>query len=197
MAARLADRVIDAADRFVVCYNPDTAERDAPAGDDLVGVMGVVGRPREDVTVGAADGLGSGGGRGGCGDLALGSPQSVFIWSSMSNARRHFSRWRTCSGTPARARRARTCSTLSASTVLSSQEAGQNSSRQFAAIDAVSVTICTLTPIWQFAVLPNVPEYIRATSGEALPSFGKPVSSMTYASGPIISAPHPLARTAS
>jgi hypothetical protein len=73
--------------------------------------------------------------------------------------------------------------------VVSSQEAGQNS-RQFAATDAVSVTSCTLTPIWQLAVLPNVPEYCRATHGEAVPSFGKPVSSTTHAAGSITSAAH-------
>ena len=45
------------------------------------------------------------------------------------------------------------------------------------------MTAWTLTPIWQFATLPNVPEYCLATPGELLPSFGKPVSSTTYATG--------------
>jgi hypothetical protein len=73
--------------------------------------------------------------------------------------------------------------------VVSSHEAGQNS-RQFAASDARSVANCTLTPIWQFPVLPNVPEYCRATHGEAVPSFGKPESSITYAAGSIVSTAH-------
>src|SRR5207248_1486349 len=103
----------------------------------------------------------------------------------MSNARRHFSRWRTWSGTPALARRSRTASArCGLLVVVSSQDAGQNS-RQFAATDAASLTTCTLTAIWQLAVLPNVPEYWRATHGDAVPSLGKPVSSITYASGPI------------
>jgi hypothetical protein len=82
--------------------------------------------------------------------------------------------------------------------VESSQEAGQYS-RQFAASDAASVTIWTLTPTWQLPVLPRVPEYWRATHGEAVPSFGKPVSSTTYASGPAAPTAHraTLARTAS
>ena len=42
------------------------------------------------------------------------------------------------------------------------------------------------TPIWQLATLPSVPEYCRATPGEALPSLGKPVSSTTHASGAIV-----------
>lgn len=37
-----------------------------------------------------------------------------------------------------------------------------------------SVTACTLTTTWQFAVLPNAPQYIRATPGEELPSLGNP-----------------------
>jgi hypothetical protein len=32
----------------------------------------------------------------------------------------------------------------------------------------VSVTSCTLTPIWQLPVLPRVPEYCRATHGQAV-----------------------------
>ena len=59
--------------------------------------------------------------------------------------------------------------------------AGQNS-RQPAAHEACSFTRCTLTPTWQLPVLPSVPEYCRATHGEAFPSFGNPVSSMTSAS---------------
>ena len=41
------------------------------------------------------------------------------------------------------------------------------------------------TPIWQLATLPSVPQYCRATPGEAVPSLGKPVSSTTQASGAI------------
>jgi hypothetical protein len=117
----------------------------------------------------------------------------------MSSASRHFSRCRTSSGIPARARLARTARARAGSlTVDSSHDAGQNS-RQFPAIDAVSVTIWTLTPIWQLPVLPSVPEYCRATHGEAVPSFGNPESSTTYASGSIASAAHrpTLARTTS
>ena len=40
------------------------------------------------------------------------------------------------------------------------------------------MTACTLTPIWQFPTLPSDPEYIRATPGESVPSFGNPVSSI-------------------
>jgi hypothetical protein len=91
---------------------------------------------------------------------------------------------------PARSRLARTLAARSTSAiVVSSHDAGQNS-RQFAATDAVSVTSCTLTPIWQLPVLPNVPEYCRATHGEAVPSFGKPESSSTYATGSIAPAAH-------
>jgi hypothetical protein len=49
------------------------------------------------------------------------------------------------------------------------------------------VTAQTLTPIWQLPTLPSVPEYCRATPGEAVPAFGKPVSSTTHASGSITS----------
>jgi hypothetical protein len=94
----------------------------------------------------------------------------------------------------ARTARARTRSSI----VVSSQDAGQNN-RQFPATDAVSVTSCTLTPIWQLPVLPSVPEYCRATHGQAVPSFVNPESSTTYASGSITSAAHrpTLARTTS
>jgi hypothetical protein len=40
-----------------------------------------------------------------------------------------------------------------------------------------------LTPTWQLATLPSVPEYWRATPTEALPNLGKPVSSTIQASG--------------
>ena len=80
----------------------------------------------------------------------------------------------------ARRRRARAAATGSASAV-SSQLCGQNS-RQSAADDACSFTRCTLTAIWQLATLPSVPEYCRATHGEAVPSLGNPVSSTTSAS---------------
>jgi hypothetical protein len=73
--------------------------------------------------------------------------------------------------------------------VVSSHEAGQNS-RQFAARHAWSVAICTLTPIWQLPVLPNVAEYWRATHGEAVPSLGKPESSSTYTAGSIACIAH-------
>ena len=57
---------------------------------------------------------------------------------------------------------------------------------------------CTLTPIWQLPVLPSVPEYCRATHGDALPSLGKPVSSITSASTGQLAANHraTFARTA-
>jgi hypothetical protein len=67
-----------------------------------------------------------------------------------------------------------------------SQDSGRNS-RQPSGQEAVSVTACTLTPIWQLATLPRVPEYCRATPGEPVPSFGKPLSSTAQATGPIAS----------
>lgn len=45
------------------------------------------------------------------------------------------------------------------------------------------MTACTLTPIWQLATLPKVPEYCRATPGELVPSLGKPLSSTAQATG--------------
>ena len=59
-----------------------------------------------------------------------------------------------------------------------------------AAHDAASFTRCTLTATWQFAVLPSVPEYCRATHGDASPSLGKPVSSTTSASTGKLAANH-------
>jgi len=47
------------------------------------------------------------------------------------------------------------------------------------------VAACTLTAIWQFPTLPNVPEYCRATPAELSPSLAKPVSSITHARGSI------------
>ena len=88
----------------------------------------------------------------------------------------------------ARRRRARAAATGSASAV-SSQLSGQNS-RQSAAHEACSFTRCTLTAIWQLATLPSVPEYCRATHGEAVPSLGKPVSSITSASTGWLAANH-------
>src|SRR5688500_19431426 len=67
-----------------------------------------------------------------------------------------------------------------------SQDSGRNN-RQSSGQEAVSVTACTLTPIWQLATLPSVPEYCRATPGELLPSFGKPLSSTAQATGAIAS----------
>ena len=120
----------------------------------------------------------------------FGRPHSSIISSIMSSARRHFSRCRISSPIPVRARFARTWAARSASLiVVSSHDAGQNS-RQSAARDAVSVASCTLTPIWQLPVLPRVPEYCRATHGDAVPSFGNPQSSITYAAGSITSTAH-------
>ena len=83
---------------------------------------------------------------------------------------------------PARSRRRRARAAWAGSaSAASSQLSGQNS-RQSAAHDACSPARCTLTPIWQLATLPSVPEYCRATHGDAVPSFGKPVSSTTSAS---------------
>ena len=47
-----------------------------------------------------------------------------------------------------------------------------------------------LTPTWQLPILPRVPEYCRATHGDALPSFGNPVSSTTSASTGWLDANH-------
>ena len=66
----------------------------------------------------------------------------------------------------------------------SSQLAGRNS-RQSSGHEVASVTAQMLTPIWQLPTLPSVPEYCRATPGEAVPSLTKPVSSTTQASGAI------------
>jgi hypothetical protein len=101
---------------------------------------------------------------------------------------------------PARARRARISAAASApsavlvSTVASSQDSGRKS-RQLTAADAQSVAACTLTPIWQFPVLPSAPQYIRATPGELAPSLGNPVSSSTInARGSTNSAAQPASR---
>src|SRR5690606_7115033 len=67
----------------------------------------------------------------------------------------------------------------------SSQLSGTNS-RQFTAAEAVSVTMCTLTPTWQLVTLPAVPVYCRATHGDRLPSLSNPVSSITHAIGPTV-----------
>ena len=87
-----------------------------------------------------------------------------------------------------RRRRARAACTGSSS-ALSSQLCGQNS-RQSAAHEACSFTRCTLTPTWQLPVLPSVPEYCRATHGDASPSLGNPVSSTTSASTGCAAANH-------
>ena len=68
----------------------------------------------------------------------------------------------------------------------SSQPAGRNS-RQDSGQEAASVTACTETPIWQLPTLPSVPEYCRATPGEAVPSLTNPGSSTTHATGSITS----------
>ena len=88
---------------------------------------------------------------------------------------------------PAGSRRARTAAAASSvAGWVSSQPAGRNS-RQESGQEAMSVTAQTLTPIWQLPTLPSVPEYCRATPGEAVPNLGKPVSSTTHASGAITS----------
>src|SRR3954454_20326507 len=74
----------------------------------------------------------------------------------------------------------------------SSQPGGRNN-HQSSGQDAVSVTAQIDTPIWQLPTLPSVPEYCRATPGEAVPSLRQPVSSTTHASGAITS----IARRAS
>src|SRR3954452_12868112 len=86
---------------------------------------------------------------------------------------------------PARARRAAiTAAASGVAAPASSQLVGRNS-RQDSGQEAASVTAQTLTPIWQLPTLPNVPEYCRATPGEATPSLTNPVSSTTHASGAI------------
>ena len=91
---------------------------------------------------------------------------------------------------PARSRRRRAPAAATGSaSAWSSQDCGQNS-RQSAAHEACSPARCTLTPIWQFAVLPSVPEYCRATHGDAVPSLGNPVSSTTSASTGQLAANH-------
>ena len=117
-------------------------------------------------------------------------PPGPVISSIISSASRHFSRCRTSPGIPARWRRRRIAvAATSSGAASSSQLAGQNS-RQSAAHEACSPARCTLTPTWQFAVLPSVPEYCRATHGDALPSLPKPVSSITSASTGKLAANH-------
>lgn len=53
-----------------------------------------------------------------------------------------------------------------------SQRSGRNS-RQESGQDAASVTVEIDTPIWQLATLPSVPEYCRATPGEATTAIVK------------------------
>jgi hypothetical protein len=91
---------------------------------------------------------------------------------------------------PARSRRRRApAAATGSSSAWSSQLSGQNS-RQSAAHEACSLTRCTLTATWQFPVLPSVPEYCRATHGDAYPSFGNPVSSTTSAATGWLEANH-------
>ena len=117
-------------------------------------------------------------------------PPGPVISSIMSRASRHFSRCRTASGMPARCRRrAAAAAATGSASAWSSQLSGQNS-RQSAAHEASSFTRCTLTATWQFAVLPSVPEYCRATHGDAFPSLGNPVSSTTSASTGKLEANH-------
>src|SRR3954471_21656109 len=91
----------------------------------------------------------------------------------MSNASCHFGAWYTSSGTRHGARRGS-----------SSHSAGKNN-RQSIGHDACAVTALMETPTWQLATLPNAPQYWRATPTDIRPNFGKPVSSITHASGAI------------
>ena len=117
-------------------------------------------------------------------------PSGPAISSIISSASRHFSRCRMSPGMRACSRRRRTrAAATGSSSALSSQLCGQNS-RQSAAHEARSFTRCTLTPTWQLPVLPSVPEYCRATHGDASPSFGKPVSSTTSAPAGCAAANH-------
>ncbi len=50
------------------------------------------------------------------------------------------------------------------------------------------------TPTVIYGQAPSAPQYIRATPGEFVPSFGIPVSSTTRASGSINLAAHPVNR---
>lgn len=107
----------------------------------------------------------------------------------MSRAGRHFGRCRSSAGIPARRRaatasRSSVCSSGPSGPHVSSQLSGQTS-RQSSGQDAASVTACTVTPIWQLATLPRLPDYCRATPGQARPSLGKPVSSTTHTRGPM------------
>lgn len=47
----------------------------------------------------------------------------------------------------------------------------------------MSVAACTLTATWQFARLPNAPQYWRAIPTDALPHSGNDTSSTTHTSG--------------
>src|SRR3954447_15486185 len=92
----------------------------------------------------------------------------------MSNASRHFSPCRTESGMPAGARRARIVAVASGVAARASSQRSGTNSRQFSGQEAVSVTAETDTPTWQLPTLPSVPEYCRATLGEAAPSLTNP-----------------------
>src|SRR3954464_1954055 len=86
----------------------------------------------------------------------------------------------------ARARRDRIAAASCGVAASASSQPGGRNNRQFSGQEAASVTAQIDTPIWQLPTLPSVPEYCRATPGEAVPSLGKPVSSTTQASGAII-----------
>jgi hypothetical protein len=58
----------------------------------------------------------------------------------------------------------------------------------------VSVAACTLTATWQFAHLPNDPQYCRATPTDAVPHLGNDTSSTTHTSGLIASHNRPAIR---
>ena len=93
---------------------------------------------------------------------------------------------RVCSRSHRRDRYGLAMRPFSSGRVVSSQDGGRNN-RQSTAAEAFSLAACTDTAIWQFATLPRVPEYCRATPGEAYPSLTNPVSSTIHTSGSMTS----------
>jgi hypothetical protein len=58
-------------------------------------------------------------------------------------------------------------------------------SRQSIGQEACGLAAEIETPTWQLPTLPSAPQYWRATPTDLFPNLGKPVSSITHASGQI------------
>ena len=99
-------------------------------------------------------------------------PQSARV-SSMSRARRHFSRWRDLG---------RNHGSWPGGRCPTAHSSGRNS-RHCSGQEAVSLAAWTLTATWQFARLPSAPQYCGATPTDIRPSLGNDTSSITQAAG--------------